>query len=176
MQYRDGDGAGSGQTARLLNRFLYGDVVDQVLADEQYAVNTGPSVFATTAGATSGNTLWTLSDHLGSVRDVVDNNGVIRQHVVFDSFGRRLSETDVNGAIDELFGFAGRDWDADTNLQYNRARWYDSDTGRWLSTNPISFAAGDINLYRSIGNRITAFIDPIDNEKVSAIHGTTPTN
>jgi RHS repeat-associated protein len=61
-------------------------------------------------------------------------------------------------------------------LQYSSARCYDPATGRWLSTDPISFAAGDINLYRSIGNGPTAFIDPIGNEEVSVIHGTTPTN
>ena len=92
-------------------------------------------------------------------------------HVVFDSFGKRLREVDYNtsgvqiantdiNAIDELFGYTGRDWDADTNLQNNRARWYDPSTGRFLSQDPIGFAAGDANLYRYVGNQVTNAIDP----------------
>ncbi len=184
MQYRDADGAGATQSHRLLNRFLFGEVVDQILSDEQYAPSTGPLVSSTTASATTGNTLWTLTDHLGSVRDVVDNNGVVRQHLVFDSFGRRTLEVDYNAsgtviasndpaAIDELFAFTGRDWDSDVGLQYNRARWYDPATGRWLSQDPIGFAAGDVNLYRYVRNGPTNAIDPsgeIPHEKAQWHH------
>ncbi len=171
IQYRDVDGAGATQSHRLLNRWLFGAQVDQVLSDEQYAAGTGPLVSATTASATTGNTLWTLTDHLGSVRDVADNNGVVRQHLVFDSFGRRTREVDYDpsgvviasndpAAIDELFAFTGRDWDSDVGLQYNRARWYDPATGRWLSRDPIGFGAGDVNLYRYVGNGPTNNADP----------------
>jgi RHS repeat-associated protein len=45
-------------------------------------------------------------------------------------------------------------------LQYNRARWYDPATGRWLSTDPIGFGGGDVNLYRMVGNHPTSAIDP----------------
>ena len=45
-------------------------------------------------------------------------------------------------------------------MQYNRARWYDPQTGRWLSQDPIGFAAGDANLYRYVGNSPTNATDP----------------
>ena len=67
--------------------------MDLVLADEQLP-NGG--IGLTSISTTTGNVLWPLFDQLGSVRDVVDSNGVIRQHLVFDSFGNRLSETDYN--------------------------------------------------------------------------------
>ncbi|GIW97144.1 MAG: hypothetical protein KatS3mg111_0477 [Pirellulaceae bacterium] len=45
-------------------------------------------------------------------------------------------------------------------MQYNRARWYSPTLGRWLSQDPISFAAGDVNLYRYVGNGPTTKTDP----------------
>jgi hypothetical protein len=45
-------------------------------------------------------------------------------------------------------------------LQNNLNRWYDSSTGRWISQNPIGFAAGDANLYRYVGNGPTNATDP----------------
>jgi RHS repeat-associated protein len=62
--------------------------------------------------------------------------------------------------VDHLFGYTGREWDEDADLQYNRARWYDPATGRWLSQDPIGFNAGDGNLYRYVGNSPTTKIDP----------------
>ena len=39
-------------------------------------------------------------------------------------------------------------------------RWYDAGVGRWLSQDPIGFAAGDANLYRYVGNGATNATDP----------------
>ena len=44
----------------LTHRYLFANGIDQIEADEQLA---------------TGTTLWALTDHLGSVRDVVDNSG-----------------------------------------------------------------------------------------------------
>ena len=101
LRYVDSDGAASTQPFRLANRYLWGAAVDQLLSDEQYTGNSGPAITASTGSVTAGNTLWALSDHLGSVRDISDNNGVVRQHLVFDSFGRRVREVDysTSGAV-----------------------------------------------------------------------------
>ena len=56
--------------------------------------------------------------------------------------------------------FTGREFDTDTSLQYNRARWYDAEVGRWVSEDPLGFAAGDINTARYVGNQIVDMIDP----------------
>ncbi len=171
QRWVDTDGAGTGQKLRLANRYLWAESVDQLLSDEQYASGAGMEIDATTASGTAGTTLWALTDHLGSVRDLLDNNGVVRKHNVFDSFGRLIREVDYNSsgtaisstdaaAVDSIFGYTGRDWDSDIGMQYNRARWYDPQTGRWLSQDPIGFAAGDANLYRYVGNSPTNRTDP----------------
>ena len=171
LRLTDADGEGTTETFHVASRYLYGDIVDHLLADEQYTDGAGPAADASTASTTAGETLWALVDHLGSVRDLVANSGVVREHVVYDSFGNRLVEQDYDSsgnaissshaeAVHSLFGYTGRDWDADASLQYNRARWYDPATGRWLSQDPIGFAAGDANLFRYVGNRPITATDP----------------
>ena len=41
---------------------------------------------------------------------------------------------------------AGREWSAATELVNFRMRWYDAETGRWLSKDPIGISDG-LNLY-----------------------------
>jgi RHS repeat-associated protein len=103
-----------------------------------------------------GSTVYvTLTDHLGTVRDLVDANGQIVNHLIYDAFGNRMSETNPQGGavpFSPQMGFTGQWFDVITALQYNYHRWYDGATGRWLSEDPIGFAAGDANLSRYVGN------------------------
>jgi YD repeat-containing protein len=71
------DGAGI-QT----HRYLYGTAVDQVLADE-------------TATATN----WFLADNQGTIRDVVDSNGTVIDHINYDSFGKVQSQLTVRSFL-----------------------------------------------------------------------------
>jgi hypothetical protein len=64
-----------GQGNNLKERYLFGAQVDQVLAEEQ------------------GKVLWILTDSQGTVRDVVDSNGVVQNNLNYDSFGNITSET-----------------------------------------------------------------------------------
>jgi len=59
-----------------------------------------------------------------------------------------------------IFGYTGKMLDEATGLQNNLNRWYDSQTGRWISQDPIGFAGGDANLYRYVGNSPTNATDP----------------
>jgi RHS repeat-associated protein len=134
------DGAGN-QT----HRYLYGTEVDQILADE-----------------TPTRVLWALTDRLGSVKDLVDENGVVLNHINYDSFGRVVSQTDAS--VEFRYGYTGREQDAETGLDYYRARYYDPTVGEFISEDPIGFNAGDTNLYRYVGNSPTNWIDPSGNQ------------
>jgi RHS repeat-associated protein len=50
--------------------------------------------------------------------------------------------------------------DAESGLQYNRARYLDSFTGKFISEDPISFQGGDSNLYRYVANNSLNSVDP----------------
>jgi len=138
------------QVGHLRQRYLWGPAVDQILAEEDVD------------GGTPELVKWTLTDHLNTVRDIArydsqtDTTTVVN-HLVYDAYGNVTSET--NSAVESLFLFTARPLDADTGLQNNLNRWYDPSVGRWLSEDPITFAAGDANLYRYVANRVTALHD-----------------
>ena len=136
LVYRDPDGPSGAQPAVLRARVLHGEAVDQVLAQEDVTTLSTP----------------------GTVRDVVNSQGQVRNHLVYDAFGKVVSET--NAAVDFLFGYTGRERDEETGLHYYRARYYDPAVGRFVSEDPIGFAAGDANLYRYVGNEVTNATDP----------------
>ena len=50
--------------------------------------------------------------------------------------------------------------DLESGLDYYRARYYDSNVGRFISVDPMGFEAGDTNLYRYVGNSSTNATDP----------------
>jgi RHS repeat-associated protein len=64
-----------------------------------------------------------------------------------------------------LASFTGQLYDADAELYYYRARWYDPVLGKFLSDDPMSFAAGDANVSRYVGNASVSFVDPAGLEK-----------
>lgn len=68
--------------------------------------------------------------------------------------------TESTPANGDRFKFAAREHDATTGLYYNRARYYDSATGRFLSRDPSGFAGGDSNLYRYLANSPVNGVDP----------------
>ncbi len=113
-----------------------------------------------------GKTYKIFSDYLGSVRLVIDpQSGAIAQALDYDEFGNTLRDTSPGF---QPFGFAGGLADTDTKLVRFGARDYDSETGRWLSKDPILFSGGDTNLYGYTWNDPINFIDP-DGESAGAI-------
>ncbi|MBN2579528.1 MAG: autotransporter-associated beta strand repeat-containing protein [Pirellulales bacterium] len=152
----DKTGSGAIADTDLSHRYLWGPAVDQILADET----------ADNGGAE--DVLWTLTDHLNTVRDlaVYDNSNDITDvvnHRVYDAFGNMTSEIDPNTEDDatliSLFGFTGKLFDRDTNLQNNINRWYEASTGKWLSEDPIGLLSKDINYYRYVKNKPLFYLD-----------------
>jgi RHS repeat-associated protein len=88
----------------------------------------------------------------------VGGAGVVQNHIKYDSFGNVTAQS--NSAARSRFGFTGREFDSETGLYYYRARYYDSVVGRFISEDPISFAGGDANLSRYIGNSPMNGTDP----------------
>ncbi len=123
-------------------RYLHGNQVDQVLAQDDR----------------DGNVTWLLTDHLGSISDLVDNSGTVVNHLTYDSYGNVISETD--STVDSRYRFTGREWDEEIDLYYYRARYYNGDTGRFISIDPISFDSGTYNLYGYVDNNPVSNVDP----------------
>ena len=61
--------------------------------------------------------------------------------------------------IGNRYMFQGREYDSSTGLYYFRARWYDPDSGRWLSKDLIGIEGG-LNQYEFCGSNPVNQIDP----------------
>ena len=133
----------------LQERYLFGPgVVNGAIVDQLLARTNS-----------SGTTAWYLTDKLGSVRDVVNStSGGKLDHIVYDSFGNILTET--NATNGDRFKFAGMEYDSVTGQYYDRARDYDSAIGRFLSLDPKGFKAGSENLFGYVANSSTNAVDP----------------
>src|SRR5207253_5057890 len=95
-----------------------------------------------------------LPDHLGSISALTDASGSVVEQSSYDSFG--LSA----GSARTRYGYTGRERDQDTGMLYYRARFYDSQIGRFISEDPKLFGGKDVNLYAYLRNNPTNFIDP----------------
>ncbi len=105
-----------------------------------------------------GITYRMISDHLGSVRLVVDiSSGVVVQRIDYDEWGNVTQNTNAGF---QPFGFAGGMYDEQTGLVRFGARDYDPAVGRWTAKDPILFSGGDIGLYTYSGNDAVNQSDP----------------
>jgi RHS repeat-associated protein len=136
LDFVDPDGTGSASLG-LAKRYLYGNAVDQILAQED----------VTQGISDADRVYWPLVDHLGTVRDLYQNDATSAQHYKYDSFG---TVTAGNSALSRYL-YTARELDPATDLQYNRARWLHGAV--WISNDPIGFASGSANLIQYTLNR-----------------------
>jgi len=94
------------------------------------------------------------ADGLGSITSLSNSAGVLAQTYTYDSFG---NETASSGSLTNFFRYTGREFDTETNLYYDRARYLDPSTGRFLSEDPLRFAAGP-NFYPYVRNEPTVVL------------------
>jgi RHS repeat-associated protein len=94
-------------------------------------------------------------DHLGSIRDVLDQAGNTVVSYDYDPYGEL---TNTPPTVPE-FGYAGMQYHAGSGLYLTLYRAYDPQTGRWLSRDPIG-EAGGINLYGYVEGNPVAWVDP----------------
>ncbi len=123
----------------IQHQYFDGTSLDQIFAD-QSSVN---------------GILWPLEDRTGTARDIINTAGTVLDHRVLDSFGTVSSQSGSTVKYEQFF--SGLLWDADSQLYYARARWYEPVSGRFMSEDPLGFDAGDNNVSRYSAN------DPINN-------------
>ncbi len=106
-----------------------------------------------------GNPAFYDFDSLGSTSELVANSDSISNAYAYLPFGELLYAqqvvTDTFQFVGELGVMADR-----SNLAFMRARHYDASLGRFMSSDPIGLAAGDVNFYRYVANSPVAHSDP----------------
>ncbi|OJH39694.1 hypothetical protein BON30_19675 [Cystobacter ferrugineus] len=99
-------------------------------AKRRYHYAKGPLAVSELAGSTSTKLLHT--DAQGSVTDVTSDVGAVSTTRKYDAWGNYRGET-APSATDFKLGYTGHQYDLETGLTYARARYYDSDLGRFIS-------------------------------------------
>src|SRR5205807_9235805 len=93
----------------LRSRNILGDKVDQLLARVDQTGATNPA-----------GVYWILTDHLNSVRGILDSTGAIADAIKYDSYGNIDVSSELDPTYRGLYAWTGREIDVETNLQYNR--------------------------------------------------------
>ena len=94
-------------------------------------------------------------DHLGTPIEMTDRTGKTVWEATYQAWGE--VET-VSGSLKQPFRFQGQYFDEESGLHYNRFRYYDPSSGRFVSQDPIGLEGG-INLYEYVPNPV-GWIDP----------------
>ena len=99
-----------------------------------------------------------LTDHLGSVRAIVNSSGGIDEQNDYYLFGKRWDKRDSSLSSNRYL-FNGKEVQALGNINYldYGARMYDSEIGRWLTQDPFSQFQSH---YLFCANNPVRFIDP----------------
>ena len=106
-------------------------------------------------------TYYPLTDIQGTVWGYVDSQNNIAARWQYDAWGNVISEEVAPSAAvlaTLRYRFQGREWSVATGLINFRMRWYDAESGRWLSKDPIRLSGG-LNLYAFCGNAPILYTD-----------------
>jgi RHS repeat-associated protein len=96
-------------------------------------------------------------DALGSVRYLTDSAGTISDTYNYDAFGIQIGGY---ASTPNNYRFAGEQWDSHLGLYYNRARYYDPNTGRFWTMDTFEGSPSDP---KSLHKYLYANADPVNN-------------
>ncbi|WP_309243369.1 RHS repeat-associated core domain-containing protein [Caballeronia sp. CLC5] len=102
-------------------------------------------------------------DHLGTPQEITDAQGEVAWSAHYKAWGEAkeaISTAARRAGISNPLRFQGQYHDHETGLHYNRNRYYDPATGRYLSKDPIGLAGG-FNYYQYANANPVGGIDPL---------------
>ena len=101
------------------------------------------------------------NDHLGTPQRLTDKAGNLLWSAQYDAYGKAIVQTAASAQLATVNPLRqpGQYFDIETGLHYNDRRYYDADTGRYQTRDPIGFEGG-INLYGYAGASPSRFTDP----------------
>ena len=113
--------------------------------------------------------LWTPSfyeyDGGGSVRQLTNSTGQVTDKYEYDAFGHSFT---LSGTTPNNYLYQGEQFDSDLGLYYLRARYYNPQTGRFLSRDPED---GDYTDPKTLHKYLYANGDPVNRIDPSGRYG-----
>jgi RHS repeat-associated protein len=98
-----------------------------------------------------------VTDQVGTPRELVTRGGKIAWSARFSAFGE--AETVRKIETDCPVRFQGQWWDEESGLHYNWNRYYEPETGRYLTADPLGLDGGSRS-YGYVHNPMT-WVDPM---------------
>jgi len=136
--------AETNQTGQMLAEYVY--LGDQLLA----MIKPGEAVY------------YYHNDHLGTPQVLTDDSQAIAWKAVYTPFGEAAPSIQT---VENPFRFPGQYYDPETGLHYNYFRYYNPQTGRYITPDPIGLEGG-VNLFTYVeGNPVNG----IDTEGLATI-------
>ena len=130
----------------LAASYLYGNDIDEALQMKR-----------------GSNIYYYHANHLGSVMALTDSEGNIAECIDYDAFGMPTfydasGNTLAASTVGNNILFTGREYDAESQTYYFRARTQHPAFGRFLQKDPLGYVDG-MNDYAYVGNRAQIFKD-----------------
>ncbi|BAV08841.1 RHS repeat-associated core domain-containing protein [Filimonas lacunae] len=113
--------------------------------------------FAPCAKIDKGKTYSIVTDYLGTPTHAYDNEGNKVWERELDCYGNLLHEKGEKNFIPYLY--QGQYIDGETGLAYNRFRYYNPETGTYISQDPIRFGGRKLQLYLYVHD-VNVEVDP----------------
>ncbi|WP_204102206.1 MULTISPECIES: RHS repeat-associated core domain-containing protein, partial [Spirulina sp. CCY15215] len=111
-----------------------------------------------------GNPTYYLEDGMGSIVGLANNSGVEVAEFEYDSFGNlRNNPTGMPNELGGDFRFQGQWLESNTAFYHFRARYYDPETGRFVSRDPVDIIETEpesSNPYQFVYNNPHVYSDP----------------
>ncbi len=116
-----------------------------------------------------------LTDHLGSVRVIVDGSGVVKERNDYYPFGTKHARGDYPQLADNRYKYNGKEEQVTGNLDYldYGARMYDSGLGRWFVNDPLLENYLSLSSYCYCGNHVIGAVD-LDGRLFVFVNGFNP--
>ncbi|MBN6078289.1 hypothetical protein HYE59_12365, partial [Aggregatibacter actinomycetemcomitans] len=130
--------------------------------------------FTPTARYEKGRLHYTVSDQVGTITELLTEDGYIDYRQKLNLWGEAEIDGHRHYAANDSsplkcnHRFVGQYYDDESELHYNRFRYYSPETGQYISHDPIGLRGG-FNPYGYVGIP-TAFVDPLglsENEGMS---------
>ena len=104
----------------------------------------------------NGNYYFYQNDHLGTPQKLVAQNGAVVWSATYSAFGQAAVQVET---VTNNLRFPGQYFDNETGLHFNFQRYYDPDTGRYVSADRIKFEGG-VNFFAYTFNNPGKHSDP----------------
>lgn len=160
-------------TGQGFTTYLYGPD-GQLLAEKDYSstgtpqrsqaylwLDSMPLASVETQGSSSPRVIYLHSDHLNTPRLATSANQQIVWQWQSDAFGNGAPNQDPQGSgLQTVLNlrFPGQYFDGESGLHYNYFRDYDSETGRYVESDPIGLDGGE-NTYAYVNGNPLSSID-----------------